>query len=140
MLMARWHSLSSRNRFRPFFSPTLLTVMRLGLHAHPSAEVSISVALNTLSRLSKGSPCPMNTTLVSLSLSGNEYIWFNMSAAVRFPSKPCLPVWQKMQFILHPTCDDTQSVALSFSGINTVSTNLPSDVGNKYFTVPSLDF
>ena len=31
--MATWHWLSSRNRFSLFFTPTLLTVMRLGLQA-----------------------------------------------------------------------------------------------------------
>ena len=35
---------------------TVLTVMRLGLHAMPYGAVSISVARSTLSKLSKGSP------------------------------------------------------------------------------------
>ena len=36
--------------------------------------------------------------------------------------------------------DDTQSVALSPSGIYTVSTNFPLAVGKRYFIVPSTDF
>ena len=31
--------------------------------------------------------------------------------------KPCFPVIQNLQFILHPTCEETQSVARSSSGI-----------------------
>ena len=71
-LMAKWHSLSSRNRVSPLASPTLDTVMRLGLHPYPQSALSTSVARNTLSRLSNGSPCPMKTMLVSVSRSGNE--------------------------------------------------------------------
>ena len=48
-----------------------------------------------------------------------------MSQEVRFPSNPCLPVWQNKQFILQPTCDETQRVARSLSGMYTVSTNFP---------------
>ena len=81
----------------------------------------------------------MNTMLVSLSRSGREYIWLRISVALKFPSKPCLPVWQKRQFILQPICEDTQSVARSSSGIYTVSTNFPLSVGNKYLIVPSLE-
>ena len=77
---------------------------------------------------------------VSFSISGSEYIWFNMSATDKLPSNPCFPVWQKRQFILQPTCDDTQRVARSSSGIYTVSTNFPLSVGNKYFIVPSLEY
>ena len=77
--------------------------------------------------------------LVSFPRSGREYIWFSMSLAGRFPSNPCLPVWQKRQFILHPTCDETHSVALSLSGMKTVSTLFPEVVGKRYFTVPSFD-
>ena len=40
---------------------------------------------------------------------------------------------------MHPTCDDTHSVARSPSGMNTVSTYFPAAVGNRYFTVPSFD-
>ena len=120
--------------------PTLLTVIRLGLHAYPHSAVSICVVRNTLSRLSIGSPWPMNTMFVSDSRSGNAYIWFRMSAAVRCPSKPCLPVWQNKQFMRQPTWHDTHSVARSWSGMYTVSTNLPEAVGNRYFIVPSLLF
>ena len=149
--MARWHSLSLRKRSSFLGMPTELTVIRLGLQPHPQGAVRISVARSTASRLSIGSPCPMNTMLVSLSVSGRAYIWFRISPAVRFPSNPCLPVWQKRQFILHPTCDETQSVALSPSGIKTVSTKRVEFVatesrptgkhlaGNRYLMVPSTE-
>ena len=116
-LIARWHSLSSRKRTRPLQSPTLDTVMRRGLHAYPHSAVSACVARNTLSRLSNGSPWPMNTMFVSVSRSGSEYIWFRMSAAGREFIKPCRPVMQKAHFILHPTWHDTHSVARLPSGM-----------------------
>ncbi len=35
--------------------------------------------------------------------------------------KPCRPVMQNSHAILHPTCDETQRVARSPSGMNTDS-------------------
>src|SRR5690606_15182248 len=46
---------------------------------------------------------------------------------------------QKSQFILHPTCDDTQIVSLSSSGMVTVSINLPVAVLNNILRVPSTE-
>ena len=80
----------------------------------------------------------MNTMLVRLSLSGMERIWLTIWAAVRLPWNPCRPVMQKEQFILQPACEETQSVALSRSGIYTLSTSRPGAPRNRYFTVPSV--
>lgn len=68
--------------------PIVDTVMRFGLHAMPQGDVSISITGITASRLSVGSPMPMNTILVSDSLSGIESIWLMMPAALRLPWKP----------------------------------------------------
>ena len=111
--MAKWHELSSTNLTNPLDSPTLDTVMRFGLQAHPQSDVRICVVCSTLSKLSKGSPCPIKTTFVSVSRSGREYIWFMMSVAESEAASPCLPVMQNAHPILHPTCELTQSVALS---------------------------
>ena len=62
-----------------------------------------------------------------------------ISRVVSCPSNPCLPVWQKTQFILQPIWHETHSVALSASGMKTVSMVLPLSVGKRYFTVPSFD-
>ena len=134
---ARWQGLSSRKRSMPRLTPTVLTVMRLGLHAHPSLCMSSSVTFSTVSRLSKGSPCPMNTMFVSLSLSGREYIWFIMSVAVRCPWKPCLPVMQNLHPMRHPTWQLTHRVPRSLSGMKTLSTVCPDRVGKRYLAVPS---
>ena len=88
-------------------------------------------------RLSNGSPIPIKTILVSFALSGIDNIWFVISLDVRLPDQPCFPVMQNKQFILQPTWHDTHSVALSSSGMYTVSI-LPCSVLNKYFVVPSI--
>ena len=40
-----------------------------------------------------------------------------ISAVVRLRTSRCVPVWQKLQFNVQPTCDETQSVPRSLSGI-----------------------
>lgn len=92
-------------------------VMRRGLHAKPYSEVSISKALSTSSVLSRGSPIPMNTMLVSFSNSGTDTIWLMISVAVRFFLNPCFPVMQNRRSSYSPLGDETHKVALSRSGI-----------------------
>lgn len=89
--------------------------------------------------LSRGSPIPINTRLVSLSRSGIDSIWLIISVAVRWWRKPMRPVAQNLQPILQPACDDTHSVMRSPSGISADSIYSPSEVRNKYFFVPSCD-
>ena len=120
-LMAKLHWLSSKKRTNPFANPTLLTVIRLGLQAYPHSAVRAVVARSTLSKLSKGSPCPIKTMFVNFSRSGRLYIWFSISAADKEAVQPWRPVIQKAQCILHPTWQDTHSVARSAVGIYTVS-------------------
>ena len=92
MEMATWQGLSSRNLLSFPRTPTELTVMRFGLQANPQSAVMMLQTPNTASRLSIGSPCPIKTMFVSFSISGNAMIWFKMSATVRLPCHPCLPV------------------------------------------------
>ena len=114
------------------------TVMRFGLHASPHLAVSTSITCNTASALSIGSPIPINTTLVSVSVSGMLIIWLMISAGVRLPWNPCRPVMQKVQPMRQPFCDEMHRVARSPSGIYTLSTAFPSLVAKRYFTVPSM--
>ena len=46
---------------------------------------------------------------------------------------------QKSQFMRQPTCEETQMVSRSSSGMVTVSINLPPAVLNSIFCVPSAD-
>ena len=57
----------------------------------------------------------------------------------KFPLKPCLPVIQKRQSILQPTCEEMQSVARSLSGIKTASTRPPVETAKRYLRVPSFE-
>src|SRR5512133_2248480 len=101
----------------PDFSPTVLTVIRVGLQPYPHSEVSISRLLSNSVVLSRGSPIPMKTIFVSLLNSGRLLNWLSISFEVRLPWNPCFPVMQNIQPILHPDWDETHIVALSSSGI-----------------------
>ena len=88
----------------------------------------------------------MNTALVRAALSSMLTNWLSMSEAGRLPWKPCLPVMQKRQPILHPACELTHRVRRSPSGIITASTadsSFAPATGqltlNRYFLVPSDD-
>ena len=118
--------------------PTVLTVMRFGLHASPHDSVSTRVAASTASKLSSGSPMPMNTMFVRESLSGMDKIWFTICAAERLPWNPCRPVMQKVQPMRHPACELTHNVARSRSGMYTASMSRPPAPRNRYLAVPSV--
>ena len=117
----------------------LLKVILLGLHAKPHSAVSISIVFSTLARLSKGSPIPIKTALVSSSASSIPINWEIISFTCRLPLKPCLPVIQNLHPILHPACDETHIVARGSSGIITASTAVLVWQGKRYFFVPSVD-
>jgi hypothetical protein len=44
-------------------------------------------------------------------------IWPRISPAVRLRTSVCVPVWQNEQVSVQPTCEETQSVPRSASGI-----------------------
>lgn len=72
--MARWVFVLSRYSITFSVIPIVDTVIRFGLHAYAYGAVMISIAWITLSRLSIGSPMPMNTMFVSSGYSGTERI------------------------------------------------------------------
>ena len=111
--------------------------MRLGLHPNPQGAVSMSMTRRTLSQLSRGSPIPMNTVLVSTAVSSTSMNWERISAGVRSPCHPPRPVMQKRQPIRQPFWEETQRVLRSLSGIITAST--PGPKGKRYFLVPSAE-
>lgn len=130
---------SSARRFSSRSFPIDDTVMRFGLHARPHGAVSISMAFSTASRLSIGSPMPMNTRLVSRSLPGTDSTWLIMPVVVRLPWNPWRPVIQNWQFMRQPAWELTQRVARSASGMNTASMSRPPTPSNRYLAVPSTD-
>ena len=116
-LTARCTFVLSSNRRNSGTTPAVESVMRVGDQPKPHSAVRMSSALSTLSVLSSGSPMPMKTSFVSVSRSGRETIWLRISAAVSECCSPCRPVAQNLHPMRHPACDETQSVALSPSGI-----------------------
>ena len=62
-----------------------------------------------------------------------------ISPVVRLRLKPWWPVEQKRQPTAQPACDDTHKVPRSSSGMNTVSTALPSPTSNNHLMVPSAE-
>ena len=49
--------------------------------------------------------------------------WPTISRGVRLRTRRCVPVWQKVQVSVQPTCEETHSVPRSSSGMWTVSTS-----------------
>ena len=49
-----------------------------------------------------------------------------------------VPVWQKVQLSVQPTCDETQRVPRASSGMKTISNSWPSVVESSHLRVPSL--
>ena len=98
--------------------------------------------------LRNGSPIPIITTLVigRLVLSplcnpisvATRQTWPMISDTFKLRLKPCCAVEQNVHSRAHPTCEDTHSVARSFSGIQTVSTSWPPSRIIAYLMVPSL--
>ena len=61
------------------------------------------------------------------------------SAAVRLRTSLCVPVWQKVQVSVQPTCEETHKVPRSSSGMWTVSTSCPSAKRKSHLRVPSIE-
>ncbi len=84
-LMARWHPDCSRKVFRAGHIPIVESVTRLGDQAYPQGAVRISRLFITSARLSRGSPMPMNTIMVTSENTGRLRHWLRMSVEVRLP-------------------------------------------------------
>ena len=127
-------------------TPAVLIVTRRLEIPNARSSMNTSAASIAASKLSSGSPMPMKTMLVipGASAPGSRaarHACPTISARVRLPSKPCLPVAQKLQSRAQPTWDEMHSVLRlgaapesgRTSGISTVSTALPCPVSRQPF-------
>ena len=76
----------------------------------------------------------------SPSMSRASITCATISAESRLRTRRCVPVWQKRQVSVQPTCEETQSVPRSSSGMWTLSTSWPSGMRSSHLRVPSADF
>mmetsp|Transcript_12434 Transcript_12434/g.52066 ORF Transcript_12434/g.52066 Transcript_12434/m.52066 type:complete len:440 (-) Transcript_12434:948-2267(-) len=135
--------------------PEVDTVTLFRENARPRGSVSTSTAVSTASTLCRGSPMPMNTTLVVSSRWRTSAprpppvrrractTCSTICAAVRFFRSPILAVKQNWQFIAHPSCEETHTVVRPsgpvLDGMITDSTT-PPPFFRRYstFRVPSV--
>src|SRR4051812_43448145 len=120
----------------------------------------IAIASTTGPKLLSGSPMPIMTTFEtgfgdvallpssrdgrpSASISSNRLFATHTCPMISPTRKsrlnPWRPVEQNLQSRAQPTCDETQSVPRSSSGMNTVSMPLPTPTSKSHFTVPSAE-
>mmetsp|Transcript_9673 Transcript_9673/g.24595 ORF Transcript_9673/g.24595 Transcript_9673/m.24595 type:complete len:236 (+) Transcript_9673:43-750(+) len=93
-------------------TPTVDTVTCFGDKPKSRGSVIILTASTTAAQLFIGSPMPMNTTLRMRGVCCSAWSSCStISPACRFPTRPMVPVAQKVQPIWQPTCEDTQTVA-----------------------------
>ena len=62
-----------------------------------------------------------------------------ISPAVKFLTRPILPVRQKPHAMAHPTCVEMQNVMDGVSGMKTASTRLESESSRANLRVPSTE-
>ena len=112
-------------------TPLVDRVMRRRPRAMPSLSITTFIASRTFSKLYSGSPMPMSTmfeisrvSTLGTPLTGHSprssrasMTWPTISAAVRLRTSFCVPVWQKEQVSVHPTCEEMHSVPRPSSGI-----------------------
>ena len=99
-------STSSTNRFRPGIQPTVEIVVRRCVI--PIAG-SRRAAASTSSRLSIGSPIPMNTAWSTSTRRRKWSAWSRISEAVRFRPNAIAPVAQNVHVSGQPDWEDRQS-------------------------------
>ena len=126
--------------------PTVLTVMRRSGTANPAGSRNTATARSTASRLSRGSPIPMKTTLGGANprCRATRAYWRTISDASRLRTRPSRPVSQNTQPRAHPTWLERHTVQRSLARrreagwrMATVSTRLPSPSRTAKRTVPS---
>src|SRR5699024_6962021 len=107
----------------------------------PSCADTSRKNLTTLSKLSSGSPLPINTMLVTyLSPPPSAFTAStcpSISPDDRLRINPSRVLAQNLQPKRHPTCVDTQRVLPYLYFISTPSMILPSNRRYKNFSVPS---
>ena len=123
-------------------TPEVLTVTRRLDKPKVKSSIIRFMAATVLSKLSKGSPMPIMTTLVILFSKPKRFCatitWPIISAVVKLRLKPCWAVEQKVHAKAQPICDETHKVPRPSSGMNTVSIRLPQLVCTTHLRVPSL--
>src|SRR5690606_17138899 len=134
--MAKATSISSLSLYNAGTTLEVLSVTRRLDKPKELSSSIINMAGTTLAKLYKGSHISIMTTLVTgftpVSPNGPNNLftrqtWPIISATLRLRLKPCWAVEQKVHSSAHPTCELTQRVARSRSGIQTVSTSWPSN-------------
>src|SRR5690348_6255664 len=100
----------------------------------------IDIASTTGAKLLSGSPMPIITTLVTRTpLRAAIQSCPMISPTARSRLNPWRPVEQKPHASAHPTCEETQRVPRSSSGMNTVSIPLPVPTSKSHLIVPSAE-
>ena len=126
--------------------PTVLTVILRSGTANPEGSRRTAIARRTSSRLSSGSPIPMNTTLAGRAPRWREAIAYcaTISAAARLRWRPSRPVSQNTQPRAQPACEERHTVQRSLARsseaarwMRTVSTIAPAARWTAKRTVPS---
>ena len=132
-------SLRSASFFISGTRPQLDTVIFLWLRFLPSLDVSMVIKSTRLSKLSRGSPVPITTTLETFSpvILSMLYICSSISDTVRFLTSPDNVDAQNLQPIRHPTWEDIHTELPCLYFINTLSMTFPSCNLNKNLLVPS---
>src|SRR6185312_10616076 len=148
-------------------TPEVESVTRRRERPYARSSSMIDIASTTGWKLLSGSPIPIITTLLtglgervsrasgpapsasrregipSLSISSRRLFATHscpmISPADRSRLKPWRPVEQNLQSRAQPTCEDTQSVPRSSSGMKTVSIPFPIPTSKSHFTVPSAE-
>ena len=137
-------------------TPAVLIVTRRFDIPNARSSMSTPAASVTASKFNSGSPIPMNTTLVMLRSSlparirpspaaiSARHTWPTISARLRLPLKPRLPVAQKLQSRAQPTWDEMHRVLRRdepsspfASGMSTASTAWPEPTSTGHLTTPS---
>ena len=108
------------------------------------SSASTSSASRRLSRLSSGSPMPMNTRLRLGERRGSAKriacTWATISLAVRLRPAPQKPVTQKRHASAQPAWLETHNVWRPRSGMSTASIVAPSFKPKRNLRVPSSDW
>mmetsp|Transcript_23489 Transcript_23489/g.75931 ORF Transcript_23489/g.75931 Transcript_23489/m.75931 type:complete len:210 (-) Transcript_23489:267-896(-) len=107
---------SASRMMRPAEPPTVETVIRLAPRSKSDWWVMPRRLLRTASRLSRGSPIPMKTTLRTSAPPSSRtdcracQTCSRISAADSCANAPIVPVAQKEHWRPHPTWEETQTV------------------------------
>ena len=105
----------------------------------PCGQLTSCRNFTTLSKLSSGSPMPISTMfdIFSPESFSENMTSSSISPGSRLRTSPPMVEAQKAQPWRQPTCVEMHTVLPWWYCITTVSTALPSERPQRYFTVPS---